>query len=204
MCCAQAIPAWLGEIGAHGWNRTSDACAFNAPLYQLSYKGEVTLVSLAGFEPATSWSRTRRATGLRYRESCGCRPRTCPRWARQLAGLEEFESPTPAFVARYSVQLSYRPVVLRAQPAPASPTTRCSVVAESRCSRNPSRSSQLHSLSRRCQGHPRFTLQIVLGAGTGTRTQDRGRTKQSGRGAWRTRPGAGSPTLPTELCPLSY
>ena len=40
--------------------------SWGAACYALRRSSLVNLVSAAGFEPATSWSRTRRATRLRY------------------------------------------------------------------------------------------------------------------------------------------
>lgn len=54
-CSTIELRTRYNKTGAWGGNRTPDACAFNAALYQLSYPGINTayvLVPRAGLEPA--------------------------------------------------------------------------------------------------------------------------------------------------------
>lgn len=46
------------HIGAHGWNRTSDAYLFRVALYRLSYAC-ILLVGAVGIEPTNAWLKAR-------------------------------------------------------------------------------------------------------------------------------------------------
>ena len=50
------------ELRARSWNNR----AKKRPQLGCGFRGKTILVGVIGFEPTTSWSQTRRATGLRY------------------------------------------------------------------------------------------------------------------------------------------
>src|SRR5689334_14672972 len=68
---ARQRPACRGPVHARGGIRTPDLCLRRATLYPAELRAlepapAKRMVGATGFEPATSCSRSRRATGLRY------------------------------------------------------------------------------------------------------------------------------------------
>ena len=60
------------------WIRTNDRLLRRQLLYPAELWGQIQLkkVGVAGFEPTTSWSQTRRDTGLRYTPKTNCELKT--------------------------------------------------------------------------------------------------------------------------------
>jgi hypothetical protein len=63
------LGACYSKVSGPNWIRTNDRLLRRQLLYPTELWGQIRLklkVGVAGFEPTTSWSQTRRDTGLRY------------------------------------------------------------------------------------------------------------------------------------------